>query len=442
MEAGWFTINCGPVVREAGAGADRPVAARRIESRAVDQVDHVAPDVGVRLVQGTRLPLVDQVVCVLRVGVTPLVGDRVVTGDARAVVRRDAVPVRVGAADTRVVVHRLHLGARVVVGIDAERVEEEVVRMPTEIDDVLLVLVQVAREGIALLPHLIGRVEVLLEDPSEEIAVHARVAVHDLPGIRVNEHEFTHVGAVRHLDLVDELVRARHVAHEAHPVDLERRRSGPETRRRCRRGRVGVLLRSWWVRHDVGDRLLRGLRRGEPRVGVQVDVRHERAVHRRQLVAPVEVRAEQSTEDGKSLVLLLVRDVRPAVRILLGGHLAELGSRVGDPEEGRIPREEPACLAGRRGAGVPREEVPSFVDPGEADVAGTAVDAHGDGADRVLSKTPDRVLTDAARSVRSRLPAGRQTAAHHQRDHDAERQAHDAQSRGPLHPVPLSCRRL
>ena len=73
---------------------------------AVDEVDGLAPDVGVGLVHRARLPLVDQPGRALGVGVAPLVGHDVVGGHAVAVVGGDAVPVGVGAGDARVVVDR------------------------------------------------------------------------------------------------------------------------------------------------------------------------------------------------------------------------------------------------------------------------------------------------------------------------------------------------
>ena len=82
---------------------------RFVGTHAVREIDDLAPDVRVRLVQRARLPLVDEVVGSLRVRVAPLVGDGVVTRDSRAVVGRDAVPVGVGARDERIVVDRLHL---------------------------------------------------------------------------------------------------------------------------------------------------------------------------------------------------------------------------------------------------------------------------------------------------------------------------------------------
>ena len=69
-----------------------PTVARRVEVAlvvvltAVEEVDGLAPDVGVGLVHRARLPLVDQAGGVLGVGVAPLVGDDVVGGDAVAVV--------------------------------------------------------------------------------------------------------------------------------------------------------------------------------------------------------------------------------------------------------------------------------------------------------------------------------------------------------------------
>ena len=140
------------------------------------------------------------------------------------------------------------------------------------------------------------------------------VPVHDLAGVRVHEDELAHVRAVRDLDLVDELVRARHVPDESHPVDLERRRGRPEAGRGRRRHGVGVLLRARRVRRDLRDGLLRGLRCGQPRRHVELHVRRERAVHRRQPVAAVEVRADHPAEDRQPLIALIEGDVREAVR--------------------------------------------------------------------------------------------------------------------------------
>ena len=123
---------------------------REVGAEAVQQVDRLAPDVRVRLVQCARLPLVDEVVRVLRVRVAPLVCDDVVGRDAVAVVRRCAVPVGVRAVDGRVVVDRLHLRARAVVGIPPEGVAEEPVRIAAESDDVLLI--DVERAGVHRLP--------------------------------------------------------------------------------------------------------------------------------------------------------------------------------------------------------------------------------------------------------------------------------------------------
>src|SRR5680860_946645 len=62
----------------------------------VDEVDGLTPDVGVALVHGAGLPLVDQVRGVLRVGVGPLVGDHVVGRDAVAEQGVAVVPAGVG----------------------------------------------------------------------------------------------------------------------------------------------------------------------------------------------------------------------------------------------------------------------------------------------------------------------------------------------------------
>ncbi len=192
---------------------------------AVDQVEGLAPDVGVGLVERAGLVLVDQPGGVLGVGVAPLVRHDVVGGDSVAVVGGHAVPVGVGAVDARVVVDGDPLRAGAVVGVAVEDVLEEPVRLTRGVDQVLLVGVERAREGVALLPHRgedggLGGAAGLAELAVEGVGRH-RPAVEDLAGLGVVDQLVADRAAVGDLGRVGQDGLADLALDEADAVEDE-----------------------------------------------------------------------------------------------------------------------------------------------------------------------------------------------------------------------------
>ena len=97
-----------------------------ITAATVDAIDRLAEDVRVRFIERAWLPLVDQVVGVLRVRVTPLVAGHVVGGDPGAKGDERPVPGRVRAA-VAPVENGVHDGAGAVEGVAPEGMLIEVV---------------------------------------------------------------------------------------------------------------------------------------------------------------------------------------------------------------------------------------------------------------------------------------------------------------------------
>ena len=243
-------------------------------------------------------------------------GDGVVTGDAGAVVGGDAVPVGVGAGDARVVVDRDHLAAGAVPGVVAEGVLEEPVGLARTQDLVLLVLVERAREGVALGVDLVGGGVGLLVELTVGGVGHHRPAVERLAGGGVEDQRLADRRLVPHLDrpgqggrAVDAAGRPGAVDDQLGVADLEALREG---------GGEAVL-----VTGRLGlDRLERAGRRvlaRQRRRHVEVDVGGDEAVDRGEVTVAVDVGLELTGEDRHALVGLGEGD-RPA-----GGTGVDLG---------------------------------------------------------------------------------------------------------------------
>ncbi len=385
----------------------------------VHQVEGLAEDVGVGLVERARLPLVDQSVGVLGVGVGPLVRDHVVGGDPVAVVRRLPVPVGVGAADRRVVVDGVHPGALAVVAVAAEGVVVEPVGLSGGEHQVLLLAVQGSRERVALGPH---QREVALGVGLEEPAVGTGgvvdegVAVDHLAVVGVEEDHVAHVGLVGDLDGVDQLaLAARHALGQAGAVDDEVGRDGLDP---GGVGLAGVAGRRLGL--DQPDRGLAGLGLAQRGVGVETLHGHELAVDRGQVALGVEVGLEHRAEDGHALVLLGVGDHGGAeascAHALLHDLRARRAERLGvgvDVGAGLRDR-------GRAGAaGLPGQQVAGASGgPDEADLAGRALLGHGHAAVRLVAH-----LADQRTCVRCGGHRGRRCC----RGDGGEARAHDGQ---------------
>ena len=158
--------------------------------------------------------------CVLGVGVAPFVRHNIIGSNAVTVIRRCAIPVGVRAGNRGIIIDRLHLCACGIVGIAPEGVEEVVVGMAAEVDDVLLVPVQRTGEGVAFLPDLVAGV--LLEEAAEKGILHLRDAVDDLAVVGIDVDHLTHAAAIRHFDLVDQIIRSLDILDQSIPVDVQR----------------------------------------------------------------------------------------------------------------------------------------------------------------------------------------------------------------------------
>ena len=337
----------------------------------VDQVEGLAPDVGVGLVERTGLPLVDQAAGVLGVGVAPLVRDDVVGRDAGAVVGRDAVPVGVGARDGRVVVDRDPGRAVAVVGVAVEGVLEEPVRLTRGHDLVQLVGVEGPREGVALRPLQVGGrrrgVVVGLVEPAVEVVVEHRPAVELLAGLRVEDHCLTHRVAVPHLADIGKVVLTRGALGDARPVDHELVAEDLQVLGLHRPAVAGHDRRGL----DQGHRSAGGLGLGHPRLGGHVDARRGVPVDGGQGAVGVDVRLEERAEDGDALVGLGVGRGEAPRRV--GGDAAARELALAGTEGTAVAGEVLVGLGGRRGLvrpGNAGQEVTACCDPGEADLTG------------------------------------------------------------------------
>ena len=151
----------------------------------------VSPQISEKdFIQGARLPLVDQIVGELGVGMAPFVGHNVIGSNAVTVIRRCAIPVGVWAINRGIIVDGSHLRACGIVEVTPEGIEEEVVGLAAEGDDVLLVPVQRTGEGITFLPDLIAGV--LLEEAAEQGILYLRDAVDDLAVVGIDVDHLPH----------------------------------------------------------------------------------------------------------------------------------------------------------------------------------------------------------------------------------------------------------
>src|SRR4026208_543456 len=95
---------------------------------------------------------------VLSVGMAPFVRHNVIGSNAVTVIRRCAIPVCVRTSNRGIIVDSSHIRACGVVRVAAEGVEEVIVGLSAEVDDILLVSIQRAGEGITFLPDLVASV--------------------------------------------------------------------------------------------------------------------------------------------------------------------------------------------------------------------------------------------------------------------------------------------
>ncbi len=285
------------------SGGERLIVVRAADPVfAVEEVDRLAPDVGVGLVQRARLAEVHEVVAELRVRVTPLVRDDVVEVEQRAVVGRLAVPVGV-RADLVDQVHAPHRRALPVVRVVAERRREEVVDLTGEPVEVLDHR-QARKAALTLECEPVGVIAVVLRRVDDTVLrrVDQRDALHDRARCRVDD-DLLAEGRSGNLNRVRQDARAGPPLDQAHPIHLERRRLARELD-------VGVL-----ARHDAaGDagrrrRRQRGLRRHR-------EDRNEEPVHAGDAIA-VHVHDELAAEHGDAAVVLPEPDVRHTDRVAI-----------------------------------------------------------------------------------------------------------------------------
>ena len=364
----------------------------------VEQVDRLAPDVGVGLVHRAGLPLVDQPGGVLGVGVAPLVRDGVVGGDAGAVVGADAVPVGVGAVDGRVVVDRLHRGPGAVVAVATEGVHEHPVRLAGALHLAGLVLVEATGERVTLLPHQVGGVEGLLVELAVGRVGDHRPPVDRLAGQRVEDDRLAHRALVGHLHDPGEQRVAVDATGGAHPVDHQVGACGADAGGGAVLGAAGELRR---VAHEVdGARGRVGLR--QRRRDREVEVRDGEAVDGRQVALLVDVGHQLAGEDRHPPEGLGELD-GPAADGLADPGLRELGAP--GAERGGVLVEVREALAAAPlapRASTLRQQVALGAD--EADPAGRVLLRH---RDRAVGLGTDLLLLRAVRCRRRRGGGGR-----------------------------------
>ncbi len=360
---------------ECGARAVGARAAGSIEAAAVQLVDGLTPHIGIRLVEGARLPLIDEAVRELGVGVRPLVAGDVVGGEAWAERDEDAVPGSVRAL-VAAVEDRVHGRAVAVERVAAEGVLEVVVGLFRRLDHV--VGFDGARwEGVALHPERrigVARRHVrqvgAVVGAAVQVVGDATDLVDVLAGVRVHVHELTNCSlAVSDLDFPRKVVLAGDALHQALAEDHEAVAAG------------GSILRCL-VGCDLADRDLRDRLEAARRRGADAEVGHEHAVHRAQLAADG-VGTHFGAEHRQAVVDLAVDEMAAAVLVVEGAHQRQLGRGVADAECGTVRLEEigrslfsRGLQCGWRGLGGGR----CRGEPHEPSAAGGAVQADARGA--------------------------------------------------------------
>ncbi len=146
---------------------------------------------------------------------------------------------------------RVHDVAGAVVGVAAEGVLEEVVRLLGGRDHVVGFGGR-RREGLSLDPERRARIgrrndrqELAVVGAPVQGVVDAGQPVDDLARVRVDVDELAHVDVVAHFDLPDEVVRAGHAPDQTRAVDHEKPRARGQRRgvRHALRSRCGWLPR-------------------------------------------------------------------------------------------------------------------------------------------------------------------------------------------------------
>jgi hypothetical protein len=217
--------------------------------------------------------------------------------------------------------------------------------------------------------------------------VDRRIAVDDLPRVRVDEDDVANAGAVGDLHLVDELVRSGDAPDEPHPVDEERRRRRTELTGADASCQSGLLV-DGRVGDDGRDRLRACLARGELRRDAQVEVRHDDAVHGGEVVPLVQVRLDGRAVDGNALVLLPVGEVARALTIFGRPGANEL-ARALCAEHGAVLVQELLRLCLRRRRGLARQQVAVLADLDEPRELRRLLGADRDRAARVVLQLLD-----------------------------------------------------
>ncbi len=355
--------------------------------------------------------------------------DGVVVVDARAEAGVLTVPRGVGAP-VGAVVHQDHGAALAVEGVAAEHVGVEVVGLARGLQQVQLVLVEAARERVALVPQVGERVVAGVVRRATVVAHGVEAAVErvvDL-GVAVDRLE---AGAVEQQHVVDGAALLGHVGHVDLPgqdglagltldralaVDHEVRAVGAQARGVG--SLVGAALRR--VGPDDAEGHLLGVGAAAGGGGAELQARRGVAADRGQVALLVEVGLEGRPEDRDAVVDLRVGD-RPAELARLDAGLLEL--LAARAEDGGVLVEVGVGL-GDRGRGVGRgpgrEQVAVGAD--EAGLAGGALLADGDRAIGLVAKLREQRLCGS----------GRRSCLCHEQGRGRQACPHDRQRKPPV----------